>query len=110
MKPEAIGSIGRHEAEQLEMPLAETPPLDPLGFLLKEDPILELINQAKSPLEELKGETHHESIMALIEIEHAQISARRLKAIQQLESLINYFKVPIMRSLGKALLETKEKK
>jgi hypothetical protein len=108
MKSQFIESSGRHEAEQLEMPLAATP--NPLDSLLKEDPILELINQAKSPLEELRRETHHESIMALIEIEHAKISANRFKAVEELEKLVAYFKFQIMRSLGRALAEAKEKK
>jgi len=110
MKADFTGSIGRHEAEQLEMPYAKSPALDPVDFLLEADPILELINRAKEPLKELKAESHHDSIMALIEIEHAKISANRLKAIEELEKLIAYLKFPIMRSLGTALLEAKGEK
>jgi len=110
-KGTALGGLnGRHEAEQLEMPLAGSPPPDPLEFLLAEDPILELIQQAKSPLDELLKETHHDSIMALIQIEHAVISAKRLKAIQELEKLLHYLKTTVMRSLGRALVGGKEAK
>jgi len=104
------GQNGRHEAEQLEMPLAGSPPPDPLEFLLAEDPILELIQQAKSPLDELLKETHHDSIMALIQIEHAVISAKRLKAIEELEKLLHHLKITVMRSLGTALVGEKEAK
>jgi hypothetical protein len=102
--------MSRHEAEQLEMPLAGSPPPDPLEFLLAEDPILEFINQAKSPLDELQKETHHDSIMALIEIEHAVISAKRLKAIEELEKLLHRLKMTVMKSLGKSLITAKENK
>jgi hypothetical protein len=102
--------MSRHEAEQLVMPLAESAPSDPLEFLLAEDPILELIHQAKSPLADLQKETHHDSIMALIEIEHAVISAKRLKAIEELEKLLHHLKMTVMRSLGGALCKAKENK
>jgi len=111
LKGTALGEQnGRHEAEQLEMPLAESLQQDPLEFLLAEDPILELIHQAKSPLADLQKETHHDSIMALIEIEHAVISAKRIKAIEELETLLHGLKISVMRSLGRALVKTKEAK
>ncbi|NCY21665.1 hypothetical protein EBX31_06890 [bacterium] len=102
--------MSRHEAEQLEMPLAESPHQDPLEFLLAEDPILDLIHQATSPLADLQKETHHDSIMALIEIEHAVISAKRLKAIEELEKLLHRLKIRVMGSLGKALISAEENK
>jgi hypothetical protein len=99
--------MSRHEAEQLEMPLVECPQVDPVDFFLNEDPILDIINQAKTPLEELNRETHHDSIMALIQIEHAVVSAKRLKAIEELEKLTHSLKCVIMRSLGGALTKAK---
>ena len=102
--------MSRHEAEQLEMLLGESPHIDPVEFLLKEDPILEIINRAKEPLEELKAESHHDSIMALIEIENLKISANRLKSVEALEKLTHSLKCVIMRSLGGALKQAKGEK
>jgi len=102
--------MSRHEAEQLEMPLVECPQVDPVDFFLNEDPILDIIVKAKTPLKELNRETHHDSIMALIEIEHAVVSAKRLKAIEELEKLTHSLKCVIMRSLGGALTKAKGEK
>ena len=102
--------MSRHEAEQLEMPFGESPEMNPMEFLLKEDPILDLINRAKETLEELQAEAHHDSIKALIKVEHPKVQANRINKSDELEKLVRSFKFEFMRSLGESIHKAKGEK
>lgn len=101
--------MSRHEAEQFEMPLVESPE-NPMEFLLKEDPILDLITRAKRTLEELKAVEHDNSIKAIIEVEHIELQANRINKIEELEKLVISLKSRFLRSLGGCLLRNEKKK
>ena len=102
--------MSRHEAEQLEMPLCDSQEMNPMDFILKEDPILDFINRAKDTLEELHAEAHHGSIKALIEVEHPKVQANRINKSDELEKLVRSFKFEFMRSLGKSIHKAKGEK
>jgi hypothetical protein len=92
------GQNGRHEAEQFEMPLAQTPKRDSVEGLLATDPIVQLINQAKAPLEEGLKPHGRDSLTALIDCDLMLVVANRVKAITELMELVNLLRFPILRN------------
>jgi len=102
--------MSRHEAEQLEMPLGDSQEMNPMDFLLKEDPILDLIKRAVDDLEALNAEANDDSIKILIEVEHPKLQANRIIETVKLEKLVKSLKFSFMRSLGDSMLKAKGEK
>lgn len=92
------GQNGRHEAEQLEMALGQKPKSDSVREFLATDPIVQLIEQAKAPLEEGLKPHSRDSLTALIDCDFMLVVANRVRAITELMELVNLLRFPILRN------------
>ena len=93
--------MSRHEAEQFEMPLVESP----------ENPILDLITTAKTTLEELKAvEKHGCSMLTISEGDLLELETLRIQRTEELQKLVMYLKHRFLRRLGKILLTNEKEK
>ena len=90
--------MSRHEAEQLEMALGQSPRGDSVRELLATDPIVQLIEQAKAPLQEGLKPHSRDSLTALIDCDFMLVVANRVRAITELTELVNLLRFPILRN------------
>ena len=97
--------MSMHVAEQLE--LLEQEPPDPIQLLIKQDPLVNLINEAKEPLDQLNAISKEEAISAFIGVNDLKISANRVNALCALEKAVHTLKMELMRHLGGLIQDAK---